>query len=357
MTGGRSTRTRDLVLGLFFFGTMAMLLWVTTFLMDFKPGGRPRLEVLLSDAQGIAPGDPVLVLGVRSGRVQEIVLEPSGGPGARVRVRADLDDSIVLRDGYRIAVEESTLLGGRVLSVDPGPPSARVSGESVFRGESFGSPLADFARWFQANEDALSEVVSSVKEIAADIEQGDGVLGMLIRDGAMGEDFGAAVSDLRETLASARVSAERLEAGEGLLGRLLTDEDMAEDARRAVSDMAEAAAELKGITDDLGAASADAREVAARLERGEGTLGRLLASEEVYEEVRLAAADLAGAAARAREVMDQVAEGRGTLGRLIMEEDLYADLQNLVRVLGRSVEDAREAAPVTTFTSLLFGAF
>ena len=60
--------------------------------------------------------------------------------------------------------------------------------------------------------------------------------------------------------------------------------------------------------------------------------------------------DLAAVAAKIRA-------GEGNLGRLVMEEDLYIEIERALGLITLTLEEYREAAPVTTLTSVLFNAF
>ena len=42
---------------------------------------------------------------------------------------------------------------------------------------------------------------------------------------------------------------------------------------------------------------------------------------------------------------------------IVMEEELYIEVERALGLITRSLEEYREAAPVTTMTSVLFGAF
>ena len=49
--------------------------------------------------------------------------------------------------------------------------------------------------------------------------------------------------------------------------------------------------------------------------------------------------------------------GEGTLGAIVMNDELYQEVLRTVGLLTRSLEDYREAAPITSFTGVLFSAF
>ena len=52
-----------------------------------------------------------------------------------------------------------------------------------------------------------------------------------------------------------------------------------------------------------------------------------------------------------------MAEGRGTIGKLIMDDESYVELQKAIATLTGSLEEAREAAPITTLLNTLFLGF
>jgi phospholipid/cholesterol/gamma-HCH transport system substrate-binding protein len=93
------------------------------------------------------------------------------------------------------------------------------------------------------------------------------------------------------------------------------------------------------------------KEISDRLAKGEGTLGKLLSEDDqVY-------ADLAATLASFRGMSESIAKGEGTIGKLVSDEELYDEFKALVREGRAAVDDIRETSPVTTFTSIFFGAF
>ena len=98
-------------------------------------------------------------------------------------------------------------------------------------------------------------------------------------------------------------------------------------------------------------ATADARRIFDRVEKGEGTIGRLLSSDDtVYK-------DLASTVASLKEFSSSLEKENGTIGRLIKEDDLYIKVESLVDEARATIDDFRETSPITTFSSIFFGAF
>jgi len=279
---------------------------------------------------GLRETDGVVVRGMTVGKVKEMTLEEDG-----VHVFLSLDKPLHMKPDYRISVAATSVLGGRHLVIDEGSeglpelPSGRV-----FRGEPPYDLMADTAELINAIKeqfleggivDNLRETTVHLRDVAVRISEGQGSLGRLLSDDeTLYEDLSSAVSSLRTV-------SGRLERGEGAIGKLLSsDETVYED--------------LKAITGSL-------RKLSERLERGEGTLGRLMAGDDqLYE-------DLAASAASLRTLSAKLESGEGALGRLVQDDELYDEIRAAVIELRATIDDIRETSPVTTFTSVFFGAF
>jgi phospholipid/cholesterol/gamma-HCH transport system substrate-binding protein len=167
----------------------------------------------------------------------------------------------------------------------------------------------------------LEQLLARAQTLVADVEQGQGALGTLLRDpdaarslrkvvdAAAGLadsvdrartsdtllrallDDPALVADVRETAKSFREVTGRLARGEGLLGSLTTpgSEGLGKDASEGLRGVGRLADRLAGdarfgeTLADLQAAMANLRAITARIEAGEGTLGGLVVDPTVYE--------------------------------------------------------------------------
>src|SRR6187401_1196401 len=117
--------TRPVLIGLFFLLTLSVLGYYTLFLTDFSLfRKRAELVVHFSETNGLREGDSVLVAGLRWGRVSHMSFDPTAPRDRRITVMAKLNEELVLREGFVIQIEDATLLGGRILSIDPGPADA-----------------------------------------------------------------------------------------------------------------------------------------------------------------------------------------------------------------------------------------
>ncbi len=265
-------------------------------------------EFVFTEIGGLREGDAVYLRGMSVGRVKQTQLEKS-----RVHVFVTLDVPITLRHGYRIDVVDASMLGGKVLKVYEGPENAPVLGEHV---TVLGTKPVEMIAELGAAVEGLQRLIQSV-------ERGEGTLGKLVKDDSMYED----ISDLTAGL---KTIVAKVAAGEGTVGKLLTDDAVYEDASALMANL---------------------RDVSDRVASGEGMLGKLVSEDEqLYE--NLDAAMLA-----VREISETINAGEGTLGRLVRDARLYDEAALLVEDVRAAVDDLREASPVTSFGSVLFGAF
>jgi phospholipid/cholesterol/gamma-HCH transport system substrate-binding protein len=354
--------------------------------------------VSFREANGLRSGDSVLVAGIRKGRVTQLAYDPTAVIERRVTVTLALDEEVVLREGFQIEIEDATLLGGRQIAIDPGPPeSAEVPPGTTLFGNVAGNALAGISRLIEDNREAFDTILDNVTAFTTDLREGRGTLARLASDAALGdqvsnavarfeafsdnaaaltgdlregkgavgklltdEELGTQLSDIAERLAritqDVAAFTQDLPEGKGLLPRLVTDEELATEVREIVGDVRAAMAKIDSGEGNLGrlihdgAAMEHITSIFAKIDSGEGDLGALVHRTELYDR-------LAGIADDLSEVSAGLRAGRGTVGKLLVDDQLYVDLQRAVDLVIRSLEEYREAAPVTTFTSVLFGAF
>lgn len=390
---------KQIALGTFFLAVLALLAYATLFLTDFRVF-RDSHDMVVSfrEANGLRSGDSVLVAGIRKGRVTQLAYDPTAVIERRVTVSLSLEEEVALREGFRIEIEEATLLGGRQIAIDPGPPEGREvpPGTTLF-GNVAGNALAGISRLIEENREAFDKILDNITVFTGDLREGRGTLGRLASDPALADQVSSAVARFEAFSDNAAVLTGDLREGKGAVGKLLTDEalgtqlsDIAERLSRITEDVAAFTAglsESKGILPQLVNDEAlatevrevvsDVREAMAKVNSGEGNLGRLIHDGEAMEHITSIFAKVdrgegdLGALVNSTEVYDRLASiaddlaevsaglraGRGTVGKLLVDDQLYVDLERAVQLVIRSLEEYREAAPVTTFSSVLFGAF
>jgi len=391
--------TRHMLLGAFIALALALLGYYTLFLGETDLfGEKYEITVQFPDAHGLRPGDSVLVAGVRWGKVLTIDYMPEAREDSRIQVVAKLARPLTIREGHEISIRDATMLGGRLVVIEPGPSGgAQVPADAQLYGTVAGNPLDKLGDLVNENSASLTETLSNLNAFTSDIRTSQGLLGRVINDQEMADSFAATVANLEQVseqmansqgtigkllsddslytklsdigtnlnklIAEAREVVGEVREGDGLVARLLNDKEFSDNFAGAVADIRDLVAKVKagegsfgkfvnedGLYDNAEKFSADLAVITGRLVEGEGTLGKLMTEDVLYVRIDEITANLAVFSA-------MLANEDGTVARLLNDDKLYDDLEKVIGVALKSLEEYREAAPITTFTSVLFGAF
>lgn len=279
------------------------------------------LQVRFDHVRGLRQGDNVYWRGVMIGRIVHLDVDEDG-----VLVTASLRELVQMREGYRVEIVASSVLGGQHLALDEGPEGApALPADTVFRGQRPADLMAEATAVVTSVREQLEEgdVLQNLSKIMADlavvtdwVSKGEGTIGALFKSDAVYTNVLAMSENVNLITAEIR-------SGEGTLGSLIYDD----------------------------ALYSHVLEIVEGVRAGEGVIGQLLAEDSEM------GADLLATLAAIREVSEQISSGQGTLGRLIAEDELYEEARQMLHEVRAAVDDFRETAPITTFSSIFFGAF
>lgn len=397
---------RHLALGLFFLAVVGVLGYYTLFKTDVSLfGERPRMTAYVENAGGLRKGAPVLYAGVRWGKVEEVVPDVDRPRDERVRIVLSLDQPVRLFEDHTAVIEAASVLGGVQLSLDPGSPGTpEVDVTRPLRVRRSPDVLASLGELVDENRASIRNAISGIEEVVGDLRGGNAVLSRLIHDEALGQEFSNAVSSISGTFSNTEALTDELRGGRGTLGRLIYDPDLydritsitdsvkafLEDGRAFIADARNGQGIVATLLNDAEAAGdlkttlASVRSVAQKVDAGEGTLGKLVNDPAIADSVQRAADRVAEFVGGIREgegtiaklfndgrlyenllafsddlldVSNAVRNQRGTVGRLIYDDTVVRKLEQVFGTLQGSLEEAREAAPVSTFLSTLFLGF
>ncbi len=368
----RLNTSRTFILGLFIVSTLSMLAYYTLFLKEFSLfSEQEQISITFNEARGLRAGASVLIAGVRWGRIASVEYDADADIEDRITVTATLTEPVELREGGAFQIQDSTLLGGRVLSIDPGPPgSPPLPKGGPYHGDVVTSPLDAMGEILSENGENFTETLDGLNEIVNNARLGKGVIGQLLNSDELADDFVGTIKGARGTFENVDEITRQAREGKGTLGRLLVSEELYESLSRSATDLEATLKDARSIMAGLEAGEGVAgsflkdeklatelretvssiSEIARRLNEGEGAFGKFLTEDEVYNNINSITDDFAAVSAKVRS-------GEGTVGRLLMKEGLYVELERALGLITRSLEEYREAAPVTTMTQVLFNAF
>jgi phospholipid/cholesterol/gamma-HCH transport system substrate-binding protein len=320
-------RTSDFVVGLTVLLVTVVLIGGTLWLKQADLGGRTKhVTVRARDVGGVALGNPVVIRGVRSGRVEQIALGDNDWVILRLGFDREVElpkDPVVLLAAASLFGEwQATVLGRDGLPADrelrAAIEEARTSGDTVA-----GAVLPDIAQLTAV----AGRISGDVAKVAERVQVAfDDAAARELRESI--RNFAQLSSELARTvnvqsksldristnvetgLATINDAAARLNSFSGRVdsatsrGELQT---IVTNSQNAARELLQAAKNLQGITE--------------RLDRTESSLAR--------------------AVARADSVLAKANSGDGTLGLMINDPSFYRQSDSLVRELRSLVADVK----------------
>ncbi|MBQ6136255.1 MAG: MCE family protein [Kiritimatiellae bacterium] len=356
MSAKKSDAFSEAVVGVFMLAVLALLVYFTIIISGVDViGGRQKVHarVAFSAVGGLKDHDSVMYRGMKVGSVDRIELTPSN-----LTVVVEIDHSVVMRESYRAAICNLSMLGGNYLMLEEGEGEALPLETTLFAGETPTDWMQDVAhiaknlneftsggelKSIVTNFEAASE---KIRVIADRLERGEGTVGKLLSE----DD--TVYRDLKSAVSNVNAVADRVARGEGTVGKLLSEDDT--------------------VYDDLRKTLSSASDIAERIKNGEGVVGKLLAKDDpMYDELKSAIAsfrkacdsiDAKETVASANklldslnEVADKMKSGEGTLGKLVNDSELYDEVQGLAKDVRQVLDNFRDTTPISTFGSLIMG--
>lgn len=320
-------RIDDFVVGLVVLlvagAAVAAALWVK----QADVGRRQReLTVRVRDVGGAQLGTPVVIRGVRAGRIEHMTLVDAGWVELRLSLRPEVQlparPAVILNEASLFGEWQATVLGRDAVPKDP-EIQRQIAEAAAAGGEVPGATLPDIAKLTTVAGRIAGDVaeVAERVELAFDDEAARELRGSI-------RDVAGLSSELSRTV---RLQSRNLDT-------------LARDLRRGVGAMQDAAvtvsrvaqrvdstvprAALAGIVVDMGAAAAQLRIASARLDSMSGRLAR---SQVTLESL----------VARGDSVLAKVNTGRGSAGLLLNDSSLYRNTDSLVRQLNQLARDVQ----------------
>jgi phospholipid/cholesterol/gamma-HCH transport system substrate-binding protein len=322
-------------LGLILFAVMILLIGQERQL--FAP--QVSFHAWFENVDGLKKDSPVWLGGLEVGHVTAITFSPDLGD-KRISVQMDVaakystrvrSDSVarlasrgVLGDkavDITLGTSEGTPIarGGEIQSGTSGDISSllKASGQLIDNVLSVSKDIRKLAGTLAEPKvtQGLSSSVSSLSNILAQIETGDGALHTLIYDAKVGADskqlmarLSSSAARVDQAVAQVDTLLEQVRDGEGLAHALIYDKRGAQ----ALGELGEASKELASLIHDAKSSP-------------NGAVHQL-----VYGDANSLFANLGSASKDLKKIMGAIASGTGTLGALVNDPTVYDDLRTVL---------------------------
>lgn len=265
-------------LGMVFLLAIIIFVWGLFYLKEWRITGDTYLvEVRLSSAVGVKSTDPILVGGVRIGKVEAVTLDDLT-PIVTLRI----DEPFEIPEDSQVEVISRSVMGEKSINIRKGvstnmiPPGGTIEGTAA---------------------PGISDMFTQVDSVTINMRNLLKNANILLdpeRDKSIKSSL-AGVHDLtielQETLKRESVQINRVVANmDSLVSNV---RDLSESERSKVTstldNLESTSGRLSTMMEELQSTSTALGNILTRLDRGEGTIGRLLQDERLYEDaVRVA---------------------------------------------------------------------
>lgn len=318
-------RSNDFIVGAVIIGAIIAVIAGTLWVKQTDIAGRrSHVSARFRDVGGVQLGTPVVIRGVRSGRVDRMELKDGGW----VHVRLTLDEKTKLPADPVVLLSESSLFGeweATIVERSGIPADREVRRQIAEAGRSDsllpGATLPDIAKLAASagriagdvarvaervevafDETAARELRASIRNVA-DLSQ---QLATTVR--AQTQNLDAVGRDLRASVRSVRGAASSVEE---VAGRV---------------DSSTSSGQLRYIVDDMATAAAQLREVTSRVNAMTSRLDR----SQVQLDLVMSHTD---------SVLAKINDGKGSIGLLVNDASLYRNSDSLVTDLRKLLAD------------------
>lgn len=322
-----SKRTSDFVVGLTVIVVAALTIGGTLWLKRADLGGRTRhLTVRSREVGGVSLGNPVVIRGVRAGRVEQIAL----GENNWVVLKLGLDKEVDLPDDPVVLLAASSLFGEWQATVTSrnGVPADRELRAAINEARTTGDTIAG------AVLPDIAQLTAVAGRISGDVAQVAERVQVAFDD--------AAARELRESIRNfARLSAE-LAKTVNVQSRNL--DQISGNVQTGLTTINEAAARLNAFSGRVDSATSRG-ELQTIVTNSQNAARELVAAaknlKEITDRLDQTESSLTRAVARADSVFAKANSTNGTMGRMLNDPSLYTQSDSLVRELRALVQDVK----------------
>jgi phospholipid/cholesterol/gamma-HCH transport system substrate-binding protein len=284
-------RSVELRVGIAVVLAVIILIWGIIWIKEYRfRQERYSLSVLFPNVGALDVGDPVAVLGVKKGGVEEIKLYQGD-----VLVRLNLTRDVELREDAEFKVMNIGLMGERFIAIQPGHSEKPLD-------------LSQFPRGYY--DTGIPEVMGMMGQMIAEIRTLTGYL-----KGALGTEWSE--KKIKETIRNAN------QLSSDLASLLKENKPKIE---KSIDDLSYASSSLKEMLDQ-------------NRPKLETSLNNLNNASNQFIKITSALEDLS---ISLKNLSEKIEKGEGTLGQLINDRTLYQDLKKTTRSIDELIEDLKK---------------
>ena len=266
----------ELRVGLVVIAAVIILVATIIWIQGYRFGrNNYTVSVLFNEVGSLAKGDPVMVSGIKMGKVQDLALTDQG-----VKVDLTLSDNVILKEDATITVKNIGLMGERFLAVNPGKSPNRLDLTVPVKG-SYDTGIPEVMGMMGEMIAELRNLVYSIKNSIAS----DSNMNKFTQMISNFEQLSLSLTDyVKRNNNKLDQTAENFLRASSELRRLATaNADKVDSAMMRVDNSTK---KIESMTDDFQKVAQTAREFADKLDQGDGTLQMMVNDRRLYDDLR-----------------------------------------------------------------------
>ncbi len=234
-----------------------------------------KVTVLFDEVGSLSKGDPVMVSGIRMGKVRALELTGNG-----VRVELVLRNEVALKQDAVITVKNIGLMGERFIAVNPGKSEKPLDLAVPVIG-SYDTGIPEVMGMMGEMISELRLLVHSIKSSIAS----DSSLNRFTRTVANFEDLSKSLSDyMKRNNNKLDQAAENFVTASAELKKIALSSSSKVDSTLTRLDTS--SKDMKIIIENLNTVAKTARDFADNLQNGDGTLQMMTQDRRLYDDLR-----------------------------------------------------------------------
>jgi phospholipid/cholesterol/gamma-HCH transport system substrate-binding protein len=249
--------SQQIKLGAFVLGGVALFL-AAVFLIGSENNifsSTFNVMATFKNVEGLKRGDNVWLSGVKVGTVRDVTIAAEG----KVLVTLTLKDrqTQFIRKDATASIGSDGLVGNKIVVLRPGTAPIAIQENDTINTSSPADTqdILNIAKDVGENTRSLT---SDLSLIAKKVNEGRGVVGELLNDGALGKEIRQAVANLSQTGANTAMASQELHKlvyelrnGNGLMPTLLHDTAYAQTFRQTLANLQEVSANAQVMSQNL----------------------------------------------------------------------------------------------------------
>lgn len=264
----KKNNSQNLRLGIFVITGLA-LFTVAVYLIGNRQnlfGNTTQISSVFKNVNGLQPGNNVRYSGVNVGTVKNITILND----TSICVDMIISEKTIglIKKNSLATINSDGLVGSMIVNILPGE---KGEAKNISPGDTITSisniATADMLATLNTTNENAALLTADLLKITKAINNGEGVIGGLIKDQEMAEEFKNSISNLEKTTASAVQTINRLNSlvssvkyDESLASVLLSDTVSADKMEMIIEDLSHSANEIKLMTANLNSFSEEIRQ-------------------------------------------------------------------------------------------------